>query len=790
MKDSTAFLSLNINGFLFSMDNWKMLINDITIESIPTGFDNGNISLAAVLSQNGGNIFRLDYSDSRSSLKGGGSLSLTDILPMPSGILQLNTSSVETGEQYSLIAGFNGSDIQGDIRFTDFPIKRALNSPSLEGEITGRLSADGPLSSPRISVNLETGNASLNGQSMDISASMLYENLILSLEDISISVGEYVTDDVNGILNLEEGTHSVGGKLATGDGMLDLDAQFTLEAQTSPVKSINEFTSALEEDLKAHLIVEEIIFNGEAHEAWNFDIARTDELINITGGIENEITANYYGNGYFSLEAENPFPVSISASGTILEGDINAEISSVSYTVEDLSFSIISFYEGSFNGRLRLQGPINDPDFYGQLDFHDVVFNPPFVEDISEPFNTSFFFSGKELTVPATRVKTNNGRAIVTIDAVMERWLPRNYELKINVPQDESISSIFYWSPFYVKGMAEGNIRLSGDFSQMNIDGLIMVSEGIFMLNDSIQGIKSTGNPFDVITADLALVSKENNQFLWPNRDFPIVEGYLSTGSELSLQYETGKGINLDGDLSLKGGEIFYFERNFYLKEGVIGFNNESQPGIDPLLSARAEIRDINAEGEMTKIYLIIDPSPLSSFTPRFESDPPLSTAEIIAIIGGNIFDSFTSITDAGLQAVDVLTQLTIMQSIEDGLKSTLGLDLLSIRSSFLSNFLENIGPASSGRENNINFAEYLDNTTLYLGKYFSDDIFLQGMFQFDLYNDTGYSEDLNINVDSEIKLEWEGPVANVELNFYPDFYDPIEGLNKTSLGLSWRFSY
>ena len=45
-------------------------------------------------------------------------------------------------------------------------------------------------------------------------------------------------------------------------------------------------------------------------------------------------------------------------------------------------------------------------------------------------------------------------------------------------------------------------------------------------------------------------------------------------------------------------------------------------------------------------------------------------------------------------------------------------------------------------------------------------------------------------DIDSEITLEWEGPVANVEFSFYPDFNDPLSGLNQTSLGLSWHFSY
>jgi hypothetical protein len=207
----------------------------------------------------------------------------------------------------------------------------------------------------------------------------------------------------------------------------------------------------------------------------------------------------------------------------------------------------------------------------------------------------------------------------------------------------------------------------------------------------------------------------------------------------------------------------------------------------------KAEIRDVNSAGELTRIYLIADESPLSKFAPRFESDPALSTAEIISILGGNFMDSLSTsgsfdLTDAVLTSVDLFTQLWVLQGIEDSLKNTTGLDLLSIRSSFLTNIVEDKFVNLSGNTGISNFAKYLDNTTLFLGKYFTDDIFLQGLFQFDLYNNSGYSEGLNI--DSEVKLEWESPVANIELSIFPDFYDPVKGLSRTSVGLSWRFSY
>ncbi|HAK45824.1 MAG TPA: hypothetical protein DCO79_07895 [Spirochaeta sp.] len=792
--DSTSFLSLNIAGFFTSINNWKLLINDISVDALPTGFGSGNMNFAAILSQDGGNIYKLRYSDDQSELAGGGSIMLTGIQPIPSGRLHLNLSSTSRDEDYSMLIGFNDGELEGNIDFSGFPIRRAVETSPVDGGITGNISIAGTLSSPQLRLQLNTRNASMNGERIIFKAAMYYEDLKLQLDELSATYGEYHAEDIKGIFNLDQGSHTIEGNLSTESNLLKFNALFDINAETVTISSIRSFADILADDYNAGLTINDIILNEESKEAWYFSFVKREKLFNINGGTDNEIACSFFGDGYFSLEADAPFPAQISASGTIHDGNINAEINSISYVFDNLEMPALAFYEGDFTGKLRLQGPLNDPDFYGQIDFHDIVFKAPFVEDITEAFDTSFFFSGKDLTMPATRTRTTNGLVNVIIEASMERWLPRNYDLKINIPKGEAISGLLYFKPFYANCLAEGYVHLSGTFSHMYIDGNVNVSKGVFMLTDTMEKRKKGKNQIEFVTCDLDIVTKENNQFFWPNQDRPILESLLSSENKLNILFDTTDGLLLNGDLSLKSGEIFYFERNFYIKEGEIAFNNETFSSMDPLLSTRAEIRDINSEGEMTKIYLIVDPSPLSSFTPRFESEPPMSTAEIISIIGGNIFDTFDSdnfiLQDAALVATDVLAQFAIMRNIEDGLKSTLGLDLLSIRSSFFSNFLENTLFSSSGEGNTGNFTDYLDNTTLFLGKYFSDDIFLQGMFQFDLYNDTGYSEDLNMNIDSEIKLEWEGPVANVELNFYPDFQNPIEGLNKTSLGLSWRFSY
>ena len=795
--DKSSLLSIDSTGFYYSLEEWKFLINGLSIEGIETGFGPSSLSLSGILSEKGGNIYRLNYSDDNSTLTGNGVIVLNSSILEPSGFVQFNARSEGSAEQYDIMAGFDNDEISGDVDFSGFPLARISEGLPFSGDINGKLSLAGTLHDPQFRISVNTGNTFINNQKLSFETSVYYEDLKMQIENVSGIFGNFTFSDFSGILNLETGNHRLSGEITSQSELLSLQADVIADAGTARVSSLFDSGIIFGNDADIRISAEKIIFNNEYKDNWSVAITKREKLLNLIAGSDGEIKGNFFSDGYFTLDIKDPFPVNISASGIIENGTIDANAKNITYTFDDLEVPFLKFHEGSLLGNIRIQGPLNDPDFFGKLDFTDVVFKPPVVEEISEPFAASFFLSGKEMTLPATRVHTENGTVFINGNALMERWLPRIYELKMNVPEKQAVEALFYKSPVYISGFVTGNLRLYGDFSKMHIDGDLNASEGVFMLNSNldVEEIGGKGNNKNFLASEMHFTLNENNQFFWPRQDLPILRGFLNSGNKLDMIFDNATvGLMLSGNLELNGGELFYFERNFYIKEGNINFNNSNRGITDPLLSTRAEIRDINSKGEMTKIFLIVDESPLSAFTPRFESEPSMSTAEIISILGGNIFDSLTetdqTLTNAVLLGTDLLTQFAIMKGVEDNLKRTFGLDLLSIRSSFLSNLLESTLFTSSDETSQDNFVKYLDNTTLFLGKYFTNDIFLQGMFQFDLYGDTGYSETPELNFDSELKLEWESPVANVELSFYPDFQDPVAGLNKTSLGLSWRFSY
>ena len=229
-------------------------------------------------------------------------------------------------------------------------------------------------------------------------------------------------------------------------------------------------------------------------------------------------------------------------------------------------------------------------------------------------------------------------------------------------------------------------------------------------------------------------------EFLWPSENLPILRSFAKTGQELTVQFDSGSNsLAVKGDVEIQGGIILYFQRNFYITEGAVQFN-ESEIKFDPLLSARAELREIDEDGESVEIYLVVDERPFSQFSPRFESFPSKTDSEIASLLGYSIYGSSTgeyiSPSDAIIQTSDLLIgQLGLVRSFEQSMKDIFNLDLFSVRTMILQNILldrlvveeeiEQYGSISSNQ-----LGRYLDNTTLFLGKYFSDDIFLEAMLQ------------------------------------------------------------
>ena len=295
---------------------------------------------------------------------------------------------------------------------------------------------------------------------------------------------------------------------------------------------------------------------------------------------------------------------------------------------------------------------------------------------------------------------------------------------------------------------------------------------------------------------DVRVTTGRGVEFLWPTDALPILRGFADVGEIVRITHRSSAGsYTVDGTVEIQGGEVFYFDRSFYIREGRMTFA-EDETDFDPLLTVDAEIREIGPDGPI-RIYLVSAERPLSEFTPQWRSDPALPEAEIIALLGGNVFVTEDgdpiNLSQAVLLTSDFVSQFGIIRGFETSIRDALQLDLFSIRTQLFQNLIRGVlDQAQYPLDSDVPpLGQYLDNTTLFVGKYLGTDLFLELLVQLrgaDPVAETTRSL-AGIAVESEVSLEWETPFFNLEWSFFPT--DPSSlFITDNTISFSWEYSY
>jgi len=444
---------------------------------------------------------------------------------------------------------------------------------------------------------------------------------------------------------------------------------------------------------------------------------------------------------------------------------------------------IIQFTAGAGSGSVRIAGLVTDPDWYGAIEVRDARMRFKLTPDEVKPINGRLEFNEKTISMP--RVSSFCGRVKVEAEGSfsLDHWIPRAFQLEFYVNQYPGAHIQSTFPPVTLDGYATGAVRVQGVEGETRVEGRVTANQCRIALVRAEAEPPAQGTPLWI---DLKIAVGRSVEFYWPAQAFPVVHTYAKQAEEvvLALNGDTGT-VTLAGDVEIRGGEIFYFDRSFYLKRGSIRFD-DALGEVDPWINALAEIRERDQNNEEIKIYLEAN-NKLSQFSPRFYSEPLRSNMEIMGLIGGNIVDRFAD-TSFGLSAVmltsDIIGQFGILSPFERAVRRLLNLDLFSIRTQFLQNIL--LGRLVGG-EPGLSTLNPLDNTTVSLGKYVGTDLFIQALVRFQATDavNSAYS----IQPEGELNLEWATPFFLLEWSFAPRHPENLF-LSDNSIGLSWKFSY
>ena len=246
----------------------------------------------------------------------------------------------------------------------------------------------------------------------------------------------------------------------------------------------------------------------------------------------------------------------------------------------------------------------------------------------------------------------------------------------------------------------------------------------------------------------------------------------------------------IDGDLRLKSGDLSYLNRSFYIKSGAIKFNKNDIS--NPIITLNAETREKDENAQTVKIILSVEEQYLKSLQPKFASEPPKSENEIKALLGQIVIADSDSAADILFAASDYALQSTLMRQAENKLRDLLNFDIFSVRTNILQNTY-NLSVSKNLSSENLSIGNFLDNTTVYIGKYLGSFLYVDAMLHVTFAdNIKGFSDTGKLMFQPEIGMELESPFANVRVNMAPDINALLKNqfVPSTSVTLSWKFTY
>ena len=830
-SETNASLGFRLNGYWSSPSDWSLnnWAFEITLPQVPQyGLHPSALTLNLHGNQNQVAIRRLVVQYADVITQASGSAQFRD----SEWRLDIASEENSLGEEYRINVGFNPStsDLTGIVDIDNFSSER-LNV----GGLRGALDAD---------INITLSDGQPNAVALLSGRELTFNALPLTFEselDYSDSVVRVVRFDVN-FYSFALSAHEALFDIGEGRAVLELsfvqsrrlsiiwsdplaivdtdlpffdlrmifEAQFTQQTEDSGMR-FEALTMRIEHVNSSNQSPASLaLLPALSSQPFVFQLRRNGERFNIEGGYGTALDALADAplsgwidtEGRFDMAMHHPLPLQLHAEGELGGEYVDINIRNASAIVSQaprlLDLGFLRFTDGSATGNARIFGPSSDIKMYGTFFARGARLLVSYVPYEIGPVNSFIVMQGNELSIARLFAPVGDeSGAYFTARFVFGSGILTEFVIDIETPEGTTVPLAYDFNVLEVDAYASGNMQLLGNPDGLTIRGDIVGESGIVLLARTGGGGAQSADGGTPPVIDLTIRSGEQLELRWPSVRFPILRAFPQLGETITFRISENSNLfQLDGTVNFRSGEVFYYDRNFLIREGSVAMT-EIGGKIDPLLNLRAEIRELATNGPVS-IYLIIEDDFLSQLAPRLEAIPALTPAEIASLLGSNIYSSdqassTTAANTAFQLAGDAITRLTLLNDFENSLRDLLVFfDLFTIRTQIFQNVLLdalNFGdPLFATNVNSI--TRYLNNTNLFLGKYWADYLYFEILIGLRSNQQGAVIPDIDrdLALDTEVVFELQSPVGVLRWNVGPEFE---EGLRiNSALELSWSFSY
>jgi hypothetical protein len=551
----------------------------------------------------------------------------------------------------------------------------------------------------------------------------------------------------------------------------------------------------------------------ENRDPFDLRFSRSETGFTLSGGPRNMIRAALADDGAFFAGISYPSPIRGTMTGVLSSRTIDASVPDLYVDMVSLwnvipSNDVINCTGGFVDAQVRIRGPLGDPEFFGTARGNSIRLSVPYYLNAEiGPVPIPVTLDGNEMRFGPVNAPCGGGYGEVSGAFRFDRWIPDTLEITIQAGAADAVPFSLEIVGVMAAGNASGTLTIAYADQILRVTGNLTGEDTEITLDPqkiaAATAVQQTSDDSVPVITDITLITGRKVEFFWPNSSNPILRANASAGTVIRIESDSDDGrFSMIGDVNLRSGEIFYVQRSFYIRSGALSFN-ENELQFDPRLTVRAEIRDRSDDGPVT-ISMIVENESLMSFNARFESSPPLSQIDILSLLGQNLTGESQEegeTMDLMLSsATDIVSQFFGIRRVERTIRDFLGLDMFSFRTQAISNAVRDLRNSIGADSASLGYGNYLDNTTVFVGKYLGPEMFFQGMLTL-RYNDINAAGEQLYKADTggitlgqmilepDISIEIQSPLFNIGWNITPVHVENLF-INDTSFSLTWRFVF
>ena len=815
--------SVSLRG-LYEKDNWEVFLRDSSFRWTNSSLlMEPELKMTAFIAPGTVNLFSVNYSDFYSSLTGEGGFFYDTANNIYNGSLTLKEDGVGNDlEEYDLFGAFNDGSLSLTLQLLQARTAR-FQGLGMEGRVDSSFTLQGSLDSPLVEGTVDAPDLLLNNTPFALKGDLRMSPEKLEISGLNIRNNNLYLNRGLGVFDFKDGTVIFTAGLNNGvqrvdseDPRMRLESGISLRADTGLVIDFSNFKIPALEDFDGRFRLHPVKWNDiTTFASKTIDFSRTGPVFESVLLEDPEQFLRYNSDsGRITARLKEDFPIAMNMEGTIGSdgldlslNDMIVDLHMINYVMpKDMALGnrFVVFKKGSrMEGSAHIGGTAEDPVFNGKLASRDLMVLTPYTEsEIKETYI--------EATVVDDLVQTNEffipiGRGGIRAQGYMnmQGWGIKDFNLDIAMEGNPGTPVIYNAYNIQGTGALTGNFRFYGDTKQGGFEGRVVVEELVGSLGEKTV-LKRYTEPSPLgwgFKLDLDIVTGKNVLFVLPNPQVELVRAMAEPGERLNISVDTlNKTFSMTGGISIRDGQIYYFDQTFEVTEGSLTFN-EDQDMFNPFMNVEAEIETTDANGNDVLITLQYRNPVGDEFKPVLRSNPNMPEDEITALFGQSLVpvDSTGQVDVSNLIVATggMVSQYGFVRPLEQSIKETLNLDNVTIRTEILENtLLDQLNRDTTASESGTGFsmAKYLDNTSLYLGKYAGESLYLSLGWVVDYDPLYGIGSYLNgIKIVPDLTVEMRTPFFLVYWNYNKrnafDFHN-TDMMKNNAIGLEWRYSY